>query len=55
MGSVRRLAEQRRTCLCTIHSPSPEVFRLFDTVILLDQVCVYGGGGGSVVMAWVYY
>lgn len=38
MGSVRVLADQRRTCLCTIHSPSPEVFALFDSVVLLDQV-----------------
>lgn len=38
MASVRSLASQHRTCICTIHSPSPEVFNLFDTVILLDQV-----------------
>jgi ABC-type multidrug transport system ATPase subunit len=39
MSSVRKLASsgQRHTILATIHQPSPEVFALFDKVLLLSQ------------------
>jgi hypothetical protein len=35
MSSVRKLADRNRTVLSTIHQPSPEVFALFDKVLLL--------------------
>ena len=37
MGAVRRLADQNRTCMSTIHQPSPEVFALFDKAVLLSN------------------
>lgn len=35
MSAVRGLADQGRTCVSTIHQPSPEVFALFDRVALV--------------------
>jgi ABC-type multidrug transport system ATPase subunit len=35
MGSVRNIANHNRTIVCTIHSPSEQVFNLFDSLILL--------------------
>ena len=35
MASVRNIANHNRTVVCTIHSPSESVFRLFDSLILL--------------------
>jgi ABC-type multidrug transport system ATPase subunit len=35
MGAVRGLANQGRTCVSTIHQPSPEVFSLFDRAVLI--------------------
>ena len=35
MSLVRRLSDQNRTCISTIHQPSPEIFALFDKVVLL--------------------
>ena len=35
MAAVRNLADQNRTILCTIHSPSREIFALFDTCLIL--------------------
>jgi hypothetical protein len=37
MSAVRVLANQNRTCVSTIHQPSPEVFALFDKVVLLSE------------------
>jgi ABC-type multidrug transport system ATPase subunit len=37
MSVVRSLANQNRSCLCTIHQPSPEVFELFDELLLMSQ------------------
>jgi ABC-type multidrug transport system ATPase subunit len=37
MGAVRKLADQNRTCMSTIHQPSPEVFSLFDKAVLLSK------------------
>jgi ABC-type multidrug transport system ATPase subunit len=34
MNAVRALANQHRTCVSTIHQPSPEVFALFDKVVV---------------------
>ena len=36
MGAVRGLADQGRTCVSTIHQPSPEVFALFDRAVLIS-------------------
>ena len=35
MSSVRNIANHNRTVVCTIHAPSENVFRLFDSLILL--------------------
>jgi ABC-type multidrug transport system ATPase subunit len=35
MSAVRGLANQGRTCISTIHQPSPEVFALFDRAVLV--------------------
>lgn len=37
MSAVRRLANQNRTCISTIHQPSPEVYALFDKAVLLSN------------------
>lgn len=36
MGAVRKLSDQGRTCVSTIHQPSPEVYGLFDKAVLLS-------------------
>lgn len=36
MSTVRKMANQNRTCISTIHQPSPEVFSLFDKVCLVS-------------------
>jgi ABC-type multidrug transport system ATPase subunit len=44
IGAVRCLADQGRTVLCTIHQPSPDVYKLFDKLILLaDGRLIYFG------------
>lgn len=49
MSAVQRLSHQNRTCISTIHQPSPEVFALFDCVILLaDGILVYAGAADDV-------
>jgi ABC-type multidrug transport system ATPase subunit/ABC-type multidrug transport system permease subunit len=35
MSTMRGVITRERTCLCTIHQPSREIFALFDTVVLL--------------------
>jgi ABC-type multidrug transport system ATPase subunit len=48
--AVRKLADESRTCIATIHQPSPEVFELFDKVVLLcDGRLVYYGPSKLVV------
>ena len=37
MAAVRNLANQNRTVICTIHSPSPPTFALFDSLLLLAK------------------
>jgi ABC-type multidrug transport system ATPase subunit len=37
MSAVRKLANQNRTCMSTIHQPSPEVFALFDKLVALSN------------------
>jgi ABC-type multidrug transport system ATPase subunit len=50
MASVRKLADQNRTCVSTIHQPSPEVFALFDRAVLLcDGRLVYSGPADEAV------
>lgn len=49
MSAVQKLSHQNRTCISTIHQPSPEVFALFDCVILLaDGILVYAGSADKV-------
>ena len=36
MQAVKRLALQGRTCMCSIHQPSPLLFALFDYVLLME-------------------
>lgn len=35
--SMRRLANQGKTVICTIHQPSSQTFEIFDTLILLAE------------------
>eukprot|EP01039_Chlorochromonas_danica_P004846 gene4846-5314_t len=37
MQTVRKLADQNRTCVSTIHQPSPQVFALFDSLVLIVE------------------
>ena len=34
--SLRTLADSGRTVLCTIHQPRPDIFSLFDTLLLMS-------------------
>jgi ABC-type multidrug transport system ATPase subunit len=50
MGVVRKLADQNRTCIATIHQPSPEVFQLFDKVVLVSAGrLIYFGTSADVI------
>lgn len=50
MGVVRKLADQNRTCVATIHQPSPEVFALFDKVLLVSAGrLIYFGSSADVI------
>lgn len=50
MAAVRKLANQNRTCISTIHQPSPEVFALFDkTVLLSNGRLLYAGAADEAV------
>lgn len=42
--ALRRLADTGRTVLCTIHQPRPDIFSLFDTLLLMSggQVAYFG-------------
>lgn len=44
MFTVRHLASQNRTIICTIHQPSPQTYSLFDKLLLLGKgrVLYYG-------------
>lgn len=49
MSTVRKLADQNRTIISTIHQPSPEVFNLFHKVALLcDGRLIYFGPAKNV-------
>jgi ABC-type multidrug transport system ATPase subunit/ABC-type multidrug transport system permease subunit len=37
MSSVRDFITSERTCLCTIHQPSAEIFSLFDKLVLMTR------------------
>jgi len=37
MSSVHQLADQGRTIVCTIHTPSKQIYELLDSVILLHE------------------
>ena len=50
IGVVRKLADQNRTCVATIHQPSPEVFGLFDKVVLVSAGrLIYFGTAADVI------
>jgi ABC-type multidrug transport system ATPase subunit len=36
MASIKHLADQKRTIICTIHQPSPQTYELFHTLLLLS-------------------
>lgn len=36
MSAVRKLVDKNITCVSTIHQPSPEVYALFDNIVLLS-------------------
>ncbi len=42
--ALRRLADSGRTVLCTIHQPRPDIFALFDTLLLMSagEVAYFG-------------
>lgn len=44
MSAVRNLVGKDRTCISTIHQPSPEIFALFDDLVLLSagRIVYYG-------------
>lgn len=52
VSAVKALSVQNRTCVCTIHQPSPEVFALFDAVLLLSAGCVVYAGAADLVAAY---
>lgn len=50
MAAIRRIADQNRTCISTIHQPSPSVYGMFDSVVLLSQGhLIYFGPAKDVV------
>jgi ABC-type multidrug transport system ATPase subunit len=50
MSTVRSLADQARTILCTIHQPSPATYALFNTLLLLSagRVLYFGPASEAV-------
>jgi ATP-binding cassette subfamily G (WHITE) protein 2 (SNQ2) len=55
MKTVKRLSQKQRTCIATIHQPSPEVFELFDSVVLLSEGRIVYFGSVSKVMDYFCY
>lgn len=50
MSAIRRITDHNRTCISTIHQPSPSVFAMFDTALLLSHGrLVYFGPAKAVV------
>ena len=48
MESIRAIADTGRSVVCTIHQPSPDVFQLFDSILLLHAgKMVYCGPTGE--------
>mgnify|MGYP003386410010 CR=1 FL=1 len=48
MQVVKKLTQESRTCISTIHQPSPDVFDLFDLVtVLVNGRLIYFGPGGD--------
>ena len=38
--TLRLLADTGRTVMCTIHQPRPDIFRLFDNLVLMKEGCL---------------
>lgn len=50
MSLLKKLAEEGRTIICTIHQPSALVFGMFDHLFAIaDGKCIYTGGTQHVV------
>lgn len=50
MQAVKKLSLQNRTCISTIHQPSPETFALFDSAVLIcDGRLIYCGPADEAV------
>lgn len=37
VDTMRKLADQGKTIICTIHQPSSEIFEMFDTLYLMAE------------------
>lgn len=50
MKLLKQLAENGRTIVCSIHTPSAKIFELFDTVYILNEgQCLFNGFGPHIV------
>lgn len=50
MAAIKRIANQKRTCISTIHQPSTAVYEMFDTIVLLSHGhLIYFGPANRVV------
>jgi ABC-type multidrug transport system ATPase subunit len=53
LSAVRKMTNQNRTVMTTIHQPSPEVFEMFDKVMLLSAGKVWSRS--SVVSILIFF
>lgn len=53
MTAVKQLTKHNRTAISTIHQPSPEVFELFDKLVLLSAGrIIYFGNAADAATAF---